>query len=135
MAEAIGCPTNKLVGREILLFGCVRDLFQYCNFLECCIVGLLLSSHISNNNNTLFILLTYKFQPTTTGFIKMVEGEPVTLEYKGRIAIITIDNEKKLNALTQDGYYLIAKFMREVATRDEVFITVLTGKGKIRNIN
>lgn len=65
----------------------------------------------------------------------MVEGEPVTLEYKGRIAIITIDNEKKLNALTQDGYYLIAKFMREVATHDEVFITVLTGKGKIRNIN
>ncbi|KAB8291874.1 hypothetical protein EYC80_006652 [Monilinia laxa] len=60
----------------------------------------------------------------------MPQSEPVTLEYKGRIAVITIDNEKKLNALTQDGYYLIAKFMREVATHDEVFVTVLTGKGR-----
>ncbi|TGO63221.1 hypothetical protein BCON_0014g00100 [Botryotinia convoluta] len=60
----------------------------------------------------------------------MAQNEPVTLEYKGRIAVITIDNEKKLNALTQDGYYLIAKFMREIATHDEVFITVLTGKGR-----
>ncbi|KAF7897897.1 uncharacterized protein EAF01_008863 [Botrytis porri] len=58
----------------------------------------------------------------------MAQNEPVALEYRGRIAVITIDNEKKLNALTQDGYYLIAKFMREVATHDEVFITVLTGK-------
>jgi peroxisomal 3,2-trans-enoyl-CoA isomerase len=56
--------------------------------------------------------------------------EPVRVEYKGRIAVITIDNEKKLNALTQDGYYLIAKFLREIATHDEVFITVLTGIGK-----
>lgn len=61
----------------------------------------------------------------------MAQGEPVTLEYKGRIAVITIDNEKKLNALTQDGYYLMAKFMREVATHDEVFVTVLTGKGML----
>lgn len=54
---------------------------------------------------------------------------PVTLEYRGKIAIITIDNEPKLNALTQDGYYQLACHMREVAERDEVFITVLTGKG------
>lgn len=54
----------------------------------------------------------------------------VTLEYKGKIAIITIDNEKKLNALTQDGYYQLATYMREVAEREEVYITILTGKGK-----
>jgi len=54
---------------------------------------------------------------------------PVTLEYKGKLAIITIDNEAKLNALTQDGYYQLASHMREVATRDDVFITLLTGKG------
>lgn len=54
---------------------------------------------------------------------------PVKVEYKGRIAVITIDNPKKLGALDMDGYYLLAKFMREVATHDEVFITVLTGKG------
>ena len=55
--------------------------------------------------------------------------DPVTVEYKGKIAVITIDNQKKLNALDQDGYYLLAKYMREIATHDEVFITVLTGKG------
>jgi peroxisomal 3,2-trans-enoyl-CoA isomerase len=54
---------------------------------------------------------------------------PVTLEYKGKIAIITIDNVEKLNALDQDGYYQIAKFMREVSEHEEVFVTVLTGKG------
>lgn len=56
-------------------------------------------------------------------------ARPVTLEFKGKIAVITIDNDKKLNALDQDGYYQLACHMREVATHDEVFITVLTGKG------
>jgi Delta3-Delta2-enoyl-CoA isomerase len=53
----------------------------------------------------------------------------VTIEYKGRIAVITIDNQKKLNALNQDQYYMIAKYLREIATHSEVCITVLTGKG------
>jgi Delta3-Delta2-enoyl-CoA isomerase len=53
----------------------------------------------------------------------------VTVEYKGRIAVITIDNQRKLNAMTQDQYYMIAKFLREVATHEEVFVTVLTGRG------
>ncbi|CAG8971349.1 hypothetical protein HYALB_00005968 [Hymenoscyphus albidus] len=57
-------------------------------------------------------------------------AETVTLEYRGKIAVITIENETKLNALNQDGYYQLAKYMREVATHDEVFITVLTGKGR-----
>jgi len=55
---------------------------------------------------------------------------PVTVEYQDKIAIITIDNVPKLNALDADGYYLIAKYMREIAEHDEVFITVLTGKGR-----
>ena len=54
----------------------------------------------------------------------------VTVEYKGRIAIIMIDNQKKLNAMTQDQYYMIAKYLREIATHEEVFVTVLTGKGR-----
>lgn len=57
-------------------------------------------------------------------------SEAVTVEYKGRIAIITIDDQKKLNALNQDGYYQIAQYMREIAEHDEVFITLLTGKGR-----
>lgn len=54
---------------------------------------------------------------------------PVKLEYRGKIAVITIDNVEKLNALDQDGYYQLASFMREVAEHDEVFVTVLTGNG------
>lgn len=58
-------------------------------------------------------------------------GPPVDVEYKGKIAVITIDNDKKLNALDQDGYYSLAQYMREIATHDEVYITVLTGKGML----
>ncbi|KUJ20064.1 ClpP/crotonase [Mollisia scopiformis] len=57
-------------------------------------------------------------------------ADAVTLEFKGRIAVITIDDQKKLNALSQDGYYQLAAYMKEVAQHDEVFITVLTGKGR-----
>ncbi|EPE29887.1 ClpP/crotonase [Glarea lozoyensis ATCC 20868] len=57
-------------------------------------------------------------------------SDSVTVEYNGKIAVITIDNQKKLNALNQDEYYQLAKYMREVATHDEVFVTVLTGKGR-----
>lgn len=54
----------------------------------------------------------------------------ISVEYKGRIATITISNEKKLNALNQQQYYEIAKALREVATHDEVYITVLLAKGR-----
>lgn len=54
---------------------------------------------------------------------------PVSVEYRGKIAVITINAPERLNALDQDGYYDVAKYMREIATHDEVFITVLTGKG------
>ncbi|KAL9094089.1 MAG: hypothetical protein Q9165_003504 [Trypethelium subeluteriae] len=54
----------------------------------------------------------------------------IKLEIRGKIAIITIDNEKKLNALNQDGYYALATAMHTVAAREDVYITVLTGKGR-----
>jgi len=57
-------------------------------------------------------------------------ADSVKLEYKGRIAVITIDNDKKLNALNIDGYYQLAAYMNEIAKHEEVFITVLTGKGR-----
>jgi len=56
-------------------------------------------------------------------------ADVVTLEYKGRIAVITLNNPSKLNAMSQDNYYTLSKHLREIATHDEVFITVLTGKG------
>jgi peroxisomal 3,2-trans-enoyl-CoA isomerase len=60
----------------------------------------------------------------------MASASPIQVEYQGRVAIISINNEKKLNALSQSGYYDLAQAMREVATHDEVFITLLIGTGR-----
>lgn len=57
-------------------------------------------------------------------------ADAVQVSFSGRVATITISNEKKLNALNADGYYAIAKAMREIAERDDIYITVLTGKGR-----
>ena len=54
----------------------------------------------------------------------------IKLEIRGKVAIITIDNEQKLNALNQDQYFQLATVMHQVAARDDVYITVLTGKGR-----
>jgi peroxisomal 3,2-trans-enoyl-CoA isomerase len=54
----------------------------------------------------------------------------VTLEYRGKIAIITLNIEKKLNAMTQPFYFRLSQLMREVAKRDDVTVTVLTAKGR-----
>lgn len=60
----------------------------------------------------------------------MSNDNVISVEYRGRVAVITIDNDKKLNALSQMNYYDLAQKMREIATHDEVFITVITGKGR-----
>ncbi|KAI8953948.1 ClpP/crotonase-like domain-containing protein [Xylaria longipes] len=57
-------------------------------------------------------------------------ADTVKLSYSGRIATITIDNDKKLNALNLEGYYTVAKALREIALRDDIYITILTGKGR-----
>lgn len=54
----------------------------------------------------------------------------VSLEFRGRVAIITLNIPKKLNALTKDGFYQISKFLREIEDHNEVFITIFTGKGR-----
>lgn len=56
--------------------------------------------------------------------------DTVLLEYRGPIAIITLNNPKKLNAQSKDGFYQIAKYLREIATYDEILITILTGVGR-----
>lgn len=60
----------------------------------------------------------------------MASSSVINLEYRGRLAIITIDNAKKLNALDQSSYYDLAQKLREVATHDEVYITLIIGKGR-----
>jgi peroxisomal 3,2-trans-enoyl-CoA isomerase len=60
----------------------------------------------------------------------MADPSVIDLAYNGRVAIITINNAAKLNALNLMQYYDLATKLREVATHDEVFITLLTGKGR-----
>lgn len=60
----------------------------------------------------------------------MSDEKVISVEYRGRVAVVTIDNAQKLNSLTQQQYYNLAQLMREIATHDEVFITVLIGKGR-----
>jgi Delta3-Delta2-enoyl-CoA isomerase len=54
----------------------------------------------------------------------------VTREDRGRVAILTLNNPKKLNAMTQDQYYILAKHMRDIADDKNIYITVLTGTGR-----
>lgn len=60
----------------------------------------------------------------------MADPSVIELEFRGRVAVITINNTAKLNALSQMQYYDLASKMREIATHDEVYITLLTGKGR-----
>ena len=57
-------------------------------------------------------------------------NDQITLTTEGKIATITLNLPKKLNALTQDLYYRLSCVMREVAKRDDIYITILTGKGR-----
>ncbi|KPI35724.1 Delta(3,5)-Delta(2,4)-dienoyl-CoA isomerase [Cyphellophora attinorum] len=56
--------------------------------------------------------------------------DAVPLEYRGKIAIITLDKPKKLNALTKDEFYHLSRTLAEVARQDAVVATVLTGNGR-----
>jgi peroxisomal 3,2-trans-enoyl-CoA isomerase len=60
----------------------------------------------------------------------MSQEDGILVEYRGKVAIITLNVPKKLNALGGELYYKLARAMHEVAEHDEVFITVLTGKGR-----
>lgn len=56
--------------------------------------------------------------------------DPIKLTYQGRLAIITLNRPKKLNALDADLYYLLGEHLREVDKRDDIYITILTGSGR-----
>lgn len=59
-----------------------------------------------------------------------MSDNPILVEYNGKVATITLNVPKKLNALDGTAYYLLARAMNEVAARDDIYITVLTGKGR-----
>lgn len=56
--------------------------------------------------------------------------EAVTLTTHNRIAIITLNNPKELNAMTQDYYYRLSCLLRQVADMPNITITLLTGTGR-----
>ncbi|MCJ1395778.1 hypothetical protein MMC18_008664 [Xylographa bjoerkii] len=58
------------------------------------------------------------------------QEEQITLTTQGKIAIITLNLPEKLNALTADLYYYLSTLLRQIAVRDDIYITVLTGKGR-----
>ncbi|OKL62692.1 hypothetical protein UA08_01404 [Talaromyces atroroseus] len=60
----------------------------------------------------------------------MADRKCITLTYQGRIAIITLNQPDKLNALDIDLYQLLADRFREIEQRDDIYITVLTGAGR-----
>ena len=60
----------------------------------------------------------------------MAGSKVINLEYRGRVAIITIDNAAKLNAMNQTDYYDVAMSLREIDTHSEVYITVIIGNGR-----
>jgi len=55
--------------------------------------------------------------------------EPLTLEVTDGFAVITINQPKKKNALDIVGYKALASLVEAVDARDDVFVTVLTGRG------
>ncbi|KAH0840746.1 3,2-trans-enoyl-CoA isomerase, Delta(2)-enoyl-CoA isomerase [Fonsecaea pedrosoi] len=55
----------------------------------------------------------------------------VSVEYRGRVAIVTLNNPKRLNALTSQGYFQLAQTMRDIAQRPDITATVLVGKGRL----
>jgi len=60
----------------------------------------------------------------------MAPTDEITLEKRGKVAIITLNREKKLNALGSDHYFRLATLLQEVAEMPDIYITVLTGKGR-----
>ncbi|KAK4550798.1 hypothetical protein LTR36_000378 [Oleoguttula mirabilis] len=56
--------------------------------------------------------------------------EAILYETRGKVAIITLNVEKKLNAMTQDYYFRISQLLRQIAKDDSIYITVLTGNGR-----
>lgn len=56
--------------------------------------------------------------------------EAVTLRTQGRVAIITLNNPKKLNAMNQPNYYRLSCLLQDVAAMDAITVTILTGTGR-----
>jgi len=57
-------------------------------------------------------------------------SDPILVSYHGRVAKITLNQPKKLNALSADLYKQLGVLLREIALKDEITVTLLTGTGR-----
>jgi peroxisomal 3,2-trans-enoyl-CoA isomerase len=60
----------------------------------------------------------------------MSNEQVITVSYQDRVAIVTLNRPDKLNALNADLYYLLGERLREIDSRKDIFITVVTGTGR-----
>lgn len=56
--------------------------------------------------------------------------ELVLYRIEGRVAIITLNNPKKLNAMSLHTYYRLSCLMRDIAANPDISVTVITGNGR-----
>ncbi len=54
---------------------------------------------------------------------------PIRFEVEGHVATITLDRPEKLNAMDMEMYEAISERMREIDSRDDIWIGVVTGAG------
>jgi Delta3-Delta2-enoyl-CoA isomerase len=54
----------------------------------------------------------------------------VLFRKSGRIAIITLNQPKKLNAMNQPAYYQLSCLLRDIAQMTDITTTVITGNGR-----
>ncbi|KAK1250419.1 hypothetical protein MKX08_010422 [Trichoderma sp. CBMAI-0020] len=57
-------------------------------------------------------------------------SKAIKVDYKGRIAVITLSQPSKLNAFNEEQFYFLGECLREIAKHDEVAITLLIGAGR-----
>ncbi|KAI5289050.1 hypothetical protein KEM54_004490 [Ascosphaera aggregata] len=60
----------------------------------------------------------------------MGREEEVIVTYHDRIALIRLNKPDRLNACTFDNYYDLGQCLREIDTKKDIYITVITGTGR-----
>lgn len=59
----------------------------------------------------------------------MSDQSLVRIDYEGNFAIITLNNPKKFNSLTQSSFSHLASLLREADAKQDVYVTLLIGEG------
>jgi hypothetical protein len=55
---------------------------------------------------------------------------PIFIEYRDKLAIVTLNKPQKLNSFSKDEFYELATLLREADARPEILVTLLIGAGR-----